>query len=80
MIPQHPRERGVFVRRNAVLLGLLAAIAAFASADVALGPQPRTPIILALMTLALALVLWNRIAPIRAGGVAHVPRPHPRRR
>jgi hypothetical protein len=76
----HPHERSVFVRRNAALLTLLAAMAALASADVALGPQSRAPLVFACMVMAAALALWNRVAPLRAGGVAHVRRRPARRR
>lgn len=67
-------ERGVFARRNAALLSLLAAMAVLASADVASGPRSRAPVVVALMVVAAALATWNRVAPLRAGGVAHVRR------
>ncbi len=65
--------RSVFTARNAVLLGVLALVALLSSADVALPLQARVPAIGLLMGVAVALVLWNRVAPLRLGGVAHLP-------
>jgi hypothetical protein len=65
-------ERSVFTARNAALLGVVALMAFAASADVALPLQLRAPGIVFLMFVAGAIVLWNRVAPLREGGVAHV--------